>query len=153
MASSSLVVTWYTPSEWFGRLISFVTRSPVCHIGAAVIMADNSCTYINVGKPKLQLLDHIPQPYFARKTFQLDFNQTGAALAYMHELDGKAYADSIIGTDLVNAVTGLHVELSTDGDQVCSGTVANLAVRAEVDSIAAPDQETPASLLARWGHD
>lgn len=149
---STVVVAWYKPVDIYGDAIAKLTRSVVCHVGAAIVM-NNTTTYINVGPPALSLLTFIPQPTTFIKTLVVDDATALVGYQYLTSMAGKPYADSIIASDLINALAGTHLQISVDGDQVCSGMVANLLVRMALYQTTTPDQETPQLLLIGLGHD
>jgi len=148
---STLINVWYAPSDSIGHLICAATNSPVCHVGAAVADDQGATTYINVGSPNLTLLSFIPGGYYAMKTWNITADQAKACLDYMHDMAGKPYPDSTLLMDLFNAKFGTHLEASSDGECVCSGTVANIDVRADVLETTTPAQETPGSLYTKLG--
>ncbi len=145
---AKIVVAWFAPGNEVGELIAAVTDSTVCHVGVAI-----DDTYINVEPPRISLLSAVPAGASATKTLNASDQDAARGLAYMHKMDGKPYSYSIIACDLLNSLAGTHVELEKDGECVCSGTVANVLVRVGLLDTLTPDQETPASLLAKLGHD
>lgn len=139
-------VLFFTPTTWFARLISFVTRSRFCHVGVQV--GEQYYEEQNGG-----LVSSVPRTDFAAVKELLGI--TVEAMDFIKATVNQRYSWSTIVADLVAAYTPFKWQIEARGEHVCSGFAAWVVCLADPSMFEKvgyqPDSVTPGELAVILG--